>query len=232
MGSGLLIGLLALAGAPEGASERGEAALRALEKTYGDRAALTARYVQKRSSALMKAPLTSEGELAFTRSPPVLRFDTGGTVIRVTEERYEVYRREDGVVEQASLQRGSWTTLLFSAFAQQVDALLERFEVVKSRRDGPRRVVKLRPKRAEDRERLKSLELTVDQEAHRLTELAYTDPGGDRVEIELSNVELHESLPAKATALGAPESARRISLDAPRDADPERPQAPPTEVAE
>ena len=206
-----LLATLYLAAAPSGV-DAGKDALQSLQGAYGATNALTARYTQSRTSALMKSPLVSEGQLAFTRAPAVLRFETPSSVIRVTDEAYEVFRKKANVVEQASLPKEAWTSLLFATFSKQMDALLERMTVVGSAKEGARRVVRLAPRTPEDRAKVRAVQVTIDEKAGQLVALAYTDSGGDEVRIELSDVKALDALPEAATALGAPADAKRVTL--------------------
>jgi hypothetical protein len=192
-------------------SERAAALLRA----HGERSrtvkVLLAEFVQRRTTALAKEPLTSRGEFQFVREPAVVVFRTREprvTIARLTATTYEVHRPQKKQLERFVLDGPELAQGLFAAVGGDAERLLRDF-VVTACTDvagGNGLVaVRLAPKEAAMRERLRELVVTLRGKGAELAAVAYRDAGGDLVEIELAALRID------------PKDAPGAALDVPRD---------------
>lgn len=213
----LAIGFSTLLGSPSTTAQDGLDLLRSVAEAHDGLQTLRADYVQRRSSALVRRPLTSRGALIYRRSSEreergVLRLETERTVVRVTGQTYQVWRKEDGVVEEAPIPESNWSRFLFDAVGHRLDQVLDRFSVERLEVSENGRAVVLKPRATKDAERVRQVRLQVDPNRPELKGLAYTTTGGDRVEIALEGVQRDPELAEAATDLGAPKGVRRVNL--------------------
>jgi len=155
---------------------------------------LTASYVQRRTTKLMKEPLLSRGEFLFVREPGCVMFrarEPRVSVVRLTEKVYEVHRPQRKQLERFVLDGPELAQSLFAALRGDATALRRDF-VVQSCADDPtdalRVHVELAPRKVEGRARLQSLRITLQKADAVLGAIAYRDAAGDLVEIELRDV--------------------------------------------
>jgi hypothetical protein len=171
---------------------------------------LLAEFVQRRTTALAKEPLTSRGEFQFVREPGVVVFRTKeprASVARLTATTYEVHRPQKKQLERFVLDGPELAQGLFAAVGGDAERLLRDFVVVACTDAGSERdlaKVQLAPKDAAMRERLRELVITLRTKDAGLAAVAYRDGGGDLIEIELSALRL-DPKDAPSPALDVPE---------------------------
>lgn len=206
---------------PVGAEDRALALrdLRALAERHRGVKVLTAHYVQRRTTKLLKEPLVTEGELAFRRSPGTILFRTAPprpAEVRLDERIYEVHRPQRRRLERFALPSPELPRALFAALGGDAEALAQDFAVVAferipapadttgtagagepTERIGERHRIALAPRDEAVRERMQDLVLVLDADDAHLRSVAYRDPAGDLVQIELSSIEFDpEVLPS------------------------------------
>lgn len=167
--------------------------LEALAERHRGLTTFTARYVQRRTTALLAEPLLTTGELAFRRQPGCVVFRTDpprAAVVRLDEQVYEVHRPARRRLERFRLAAPDLPRALFAALGGDAAALQADFELVAFARlpaaDGTtRHRIELEPRDVGVRERLSRLVLLVATDGGALHAVTYRDPAGDLVEIEL-----------------------------------------------
>lgn len=180
------------AGGPAAADvARVEALLqRHAERSRGAKA-LVADYVQRRTTELLKEPLVSKGRFLFVREPAVVVFfasEPRPSVVRLSEAVYEVHRPQRKQLERFHLDGPELARGLFAAVGGDVDRLLRDFTiagVVDGPKDSGVVCLQLAPRTDAVRARVRGLDLTLQAADGLLREVAYRDPAGDRVAIEL-----------------------------------------------
>lgn len=152
---------------------------------------LVADYVQRRTTELLKEPLVSKGRFLFVRDPAVVVFfasEPRPSVVRLAESVYEVHRPQRKQLERFHLDGPELARGLFAAVGGDVDRLLRDFTLA-GVADGPAEsgvvCLQLAPKTDAVRARVRGLDLTLQAADGMLREVAYRDPAGDRVAIEL-----------------------------------------------
>lgn len=204
---------LLLSAAPSVAD--GQALLEAAVAAEAETTALTASYVQQRTTPLMTKPLESEGTLTYRSAGPeqngVLRLETPRSVIRVGPEQYEVWRKTAKVVEYAKVPSEGWATVLFDVVGLEARAL-ERLRVVGYDVEDGGRTLRLEPTSEADAERVKKITLSFASAVPELRSLAFTTSRGDTVRFVLDGLERNPELGADAFELGAPEGTKRVPL--------------------
>lgn len=197
---------------------RAEALLRLHAERSRGAKALVADYVQRRTTELLKEPLVSKGRFLFRREPGVVVFfaaEPRPSVVRLAERVYEVHRPQKKQVERFHLEGPELARSLFAAVGGDVAPLLADFVVVAvvdvpavAGSPAPAGVqVQLAPRTAAVAARVRGLELTVQATDGLLREVAYRDPGGDRVAIELNGIELDPKQPPSAELVVEPGTA-------------------------
>ena len=173
---------------------RAQALLDLHQRTSAGVRVLVADYVQRRTTALAKEPLQSEGEFLFVREPGVVMFRASvprQSITRLTTATYEVHRPQKRQLERFHLDGPELAAGLFAALGGDAARLRADFDVVACRDDaagGDRVRIQLVPKAAAVRERLRELEIVLQGKDARLCAVAYRDGSGDRIEIELRAV--------------------------------------------
>ncbi len=152
---------------------------------------LVADYVQRRTTELLKEPLVSKGRFLFVREPAVVVFfaaEPRPSVVRLAEAVYEVHRPQRKQLERFHLDGPELARGLFAAVGGDVDRLLRDFAIA-AVVDGPKDsgvvCLQLTPRTDAVRARVRGLDLTLQAADGLLREVAYRDPAGDRVAIEL-----------------------------------------------
>lgn len=187
---------------------------------------LVADYVQTRTTALSKRPLRSSGGFLFRRKPACVVFRAKKprtSIVRLTEELYEVFRPSRKRLERFTLQGPDLSLGLFAAVGGDADRLLKEFDVTglsvgkqPAVTGSETAVISLEPKGIEVRERLRELVVTFAVIAGAkggpnvaLRSVAYRDHSGDLVVIELRNVRSNPK-DAPSVAFDVPEDTRII----------------------
>ena len=209
----------------------GTALLQRLAKAHVDVQHITANYVQRRMTRLVKKPLLSNGTLAFRREPGCVVFRVVAprvAVIRLDKVHYEVYRAEQQRLERFVLPSDEMPRLLFDALSLTEAKLRERFEVAgcDAVADPPtRRRVRLIPNDKKTRRVAAEVSLLIDTTTAGLCGFGYTDPRGDTVDVELSDVTTPKDPAAGTFELEVPKgtavTVQKIPAPAEDDAPPE-----------
>lgn len=165
---------------------------------------LVADYVQRRTTELVKTPLESRGRFLFVRDPAIVVFFAASprpSVVRLGERVYEVHRPQKKQLERHHLDGPELARGLFAAVGGDVAPLRRDFEVVKvvATAATPAAVqIQLVARDPAVRARIQGLDLTLRASDGLLVEVAYRDHAGDRVAIELQNLELDPAAPPAA----------------------------------
>lgn len=203
---------------------RAERLLRAHAKQSADVRVLVADYVQRRTTALSKKPLVSEGAFLFVRDPGCVLFRARkprASVVQLTAKHYQVYRPRRKRLERFLLDGPELANGLFAAIGGDVDGLLRGFRIVAGdEADGGKAVrARLQPRDAEVRRRVAELQVTLHAETGALRSVAYRDRGGDLVEIELRKPRANPKDPPPAK-LEVPKGTRVVEHAPPKPPKP------------
>ena len=209
----------------------GAALLQRLAKAHADVQHITANYVQRRMTKLVKKPLLSNGMLAFRREPGCVVFRVVAprvAVIRLDSLHYEVYREEQQRLERFVLPSDEMPRLLFDALSLTEAKLRERFEVAGCDPvvDQPtRRRVRLIPTDKKTRRVAAEVSLLIDTASATLCGFGYTDPRGDTVDVELSDVTTPKDPAAGTFELDVPEGTKVTVQQIPAPVEDDAPEA-------
>lgn len=186
---------------------RAEDLLRAHAERSRTVAVLLADYVQRRTTPLSKEPLVSKGEFQFVREPACVLFratEPRVSIVRLTSATYEVHRPQKRQLERFFLDGPELAQGLFAAVGGDSERLLLAFSIagcVAEAAPSDRVVVRLLPKDKAVAERLRELSITLRAKDATLCGVAYRDPAGDLVEIELQNLRPDPKSPPSAQLL-------------------------------
>jgi hypothetical protein len=243
LGPGVVVLFAALGGAaqqeptPQPASaavtaaerQRAEALLTAHEEQSLGLRALVADYAQRRTTELAKEPLLSRGEFVFVRDPGVVMWRASAprvSITRLTATTYEVLRPQKQQLERFLLEGPELSAGLFAVLGGDRQRLLAEFDLVGCSDDAAagRSVLRLVPKVAAMRERLRELAITFAGDERKLLGVAYVDRSGDRIEIELTRIRRNPA-PSPSADLEVPPGTAVIEHGSPK------PTAPPPRQA-
>jgi hypothetical protein len=132
------------------------------------------------------------------------------SIVRLAGSVYEVYRPQKQQLERFHLDGPELAQGMFAAVGGDAAALLRDFDIISCVADAAeplRTQVRLLPKVLEVRERLAELSVTLWNHDARLFAVAYRDPAGDLIEIELQNVRINPE-PAPSAELDVPKTAK------------------------
>ncbi|MBL9079114.1 MAG: outer membrane lipoprotein carrier protein LolA [Planctomycetes bacterium] len=198
----------------------GEALLRAHgERSRGLRV-LVADYEQTRTTALAREPLRSRGRFLFVRQPACIVFHATApraSIVRLTGSVYEVFRPQQQRLERFHLDGPELAQGLFAAVGGDTERLLAEFAVTACGPDpaDPQRTrITLQPRRPAVRERVRELAVLLRQDGGALAAIAYRDPAGDLVEIEL-RAPVVDPDPAPSAEFEVPAGTRIVEHAAP-----------------
>lgn len=191
----------------------------ALLAAHGERGkkvdVLVAAYTQRRHTRLSKKPLVSSGAFLFVKEPACVVFrcaEPRRSVVRLTTAVYEVFRPARKRLERFHLDGPELAAGLFAAVGGDVARLRKDFSVAgceplggEGLDDAAQLRVRLLPKQAAAKARLRELTITFDARSSELRAVSYRDHAGDLVEIELRDVRNN------------PKDAPSAELDVPAD---------------
>lgn len=209
----------------------GTALLQRLAKAHADVQQITANYVQRRMTKLVKKPLVSSGTLAFRHAPGCVVFRVVAprvAVIRLDSLHYEVYREEQQRLERFILPSDEMPRLLFDALSLTEAKLRDRFEVAGCDpvADQPtRRRVRLIPNDQKTRRVAAEVSLLIDTTSAALCGFGYTDPRGDTVDVELSDVKTPKDPAAGTFEIDVPKDTKVTVQKIPAPVEDDAPEA-------
>lgn len=187
-------------------------ALRTLAERMKDARTLSCAVKQTRKTALLETPLVSSGTMLYRREPGRLVFrlkEPRATEIHMDRASYQVYRPDEKRLERLEFEDDALTGQLLTLFEPKPEALGKAFRMSSSGSD-----ILLEPLDEKAKKRLSSIALTLD--GPELRRIRYTQPDGDEVSFEMSDVRLNPDLPAGAFELKVPEGTRVLSHKVPR----------------
>jgi hypothetical protein len=153
---------------------------------------LVSTYVQRRTTELSKEPLVSRGEFLFVREPACVVFRATTprvSVVRLRGATYEVYRPQRKQLERFHLEGPELAEALFAAIGGDLEVLRRNFAIQDCVEDpvAGRTSIRLAPRTALVKDRLRQLIITVRSTDGVLCAVAYRDGAGDLVGIELQD---------------------------------------------
>jgi outer membrane lipoprotein-sorting protein len=199
---------------PAPADESAKEALRKLSVRMKDARTLTAKIVQKRTSALLADPITSKGTLFYRRDPGKLVFrmsDPRETWIHLDKDAYQVYRPGEKRLERIEFQSDELAPRLFMVFEPKEAEIGKAFAIRRGESPPGEILVRLEPLDPKTRRAFSRLSLVLGQEDGALRRIAYTDPEGDDVQFDLSEVAINSELPPGTFELVVPEGTRILT---------------------
>jgi len=196
------------------ADEPAKEALRKLSVRMKDARTLTAKIVQRRTSALLEEPITSKGTLYYRREPGKLVFrmsEPRETWIHLDKDAYQVYRPEEKRLERIEFQNDELAPRLFMVFEPKEAELGKAFAIRRGESPPGEILVRLEPLDPKTLRAFSKLTLLLSEEDGTMRRIAYTDPEGDDVQFDLSQVAVNPELPPRAFDLVIPEGTRVLT---------------------
>ena len=205
--------LLLLLACPAAAAQDDDAraALQKLADRLKDVKTLSAKVAQSRKTALLDAPLVSSGTLLYRREPARLVFrmtEPRVTEIHLDRSAYQVYRPDEKRLERIEFENDDVTGRLLMVFQPKADEIGKAFGIRTGESAKGEIVVLLEPVDEKVRRRVRRLALTLGEPDAALKRIVFTDPDGDEVRLDLSEVALDPTLDAAAFELKVPEGTR------------------------
>ena len=187
------------------------AALKRLAERLKDARTLTAKVVQSRKTALLDQPIVSSGTLLYRREPARLVFrmtEPRVTEIHLDKAAYQVYRPDEKRLERIEFGTDDVLGRLLMVFEPKPDEIGKAFTIRKSGAAKGEIEVLLEATDEKVRRHLSKLSLSLDEKDGTLKRIAYSDPEGDEVRFELTELKLNPELDAAAFELKIPEGTR------------------------
>ena len=212
--------LLLLALAVPLQDDAAQAALRGLSERMKDARTLSAKVVQGRKTALLDAPIVSSGTLLYRRDPGRLVFrmtEPRATEIHLDASSYQVYRPDEKRLEQFDFEGGDAAGKLLMIFRPRTDEIGRAFAVRRGDSKPGEISLILEPGNEKVRKRVAKLVLALDEKDATLKRIATTDPEGDEVTFELSDLKINPEIDAGAFELKVPEGTRVLKHPAKPD---------------
>ena len=206
-------GFIFLLGSPSRGQEGDPAgaALKRLAERFKDLKTLSAKVVQSRKTALLDTPILSSGKLCYRRDPARLVFrmtEPRVTEIHLDKSAYQVYRPDEKRLERIEFENDDVTGRLLMVFQPKADEIGKAFGIRTGESAKGEIVVLLEPVDEKVRRRIRRLALTLGEPDAALKRIVFTDPDGDEVRLDLSEVALDPTLDAAAFELKVPEGTR------------------------
>ena len=208
----VLAGMVALCG--QASDEAAREALKKLAERFQDLRTLSCKVSQSRTTLLLDTPITSSGRLYYRREP-------GKLVFRMTEPRrtelhfdrrmYQVYRPEEKRLERLEFADDELSTYLLMVFAPKPEEIEKSFAVKGGKVFDGRIEVRLDPTDEKVRKRLTGLTLVLEESNATLRSISYTDPDGDEVRFDLSELTINPALEAGTFKLTVPAGTRILN---------------------
>jgi hypothetical protein len=169
---------------------------------------LQADYVQERESELSVKPLRSSGVFYYSREHACVAFharEPRHVVMRLDARSYQVYRPDKKQAERYVFRGAAPGAALLRVFGTDLDRMEEIFTVVGYKKEGGLTRITFRPEGEKMRGVMERLEVTIREDDRVVTRIAYADPGGESVVIELSKVRRNMPLSGQLFARDLPE---------------------------
>ena len=170
--------------------------------------AMTADFVQERTSALLLEPETSRGTFAY-KAPDRARWEVlepERTVLVVREDEMLTWYPELGTAERVEVgEQASRVTEYLSA-SNSLAKLERYFDLRVAFPDDPAVPyrIELEPRFARVEKRVRSMTLWFDRERYVPVRLRWVDPAGDTTEYRFENVEVNPEIPDERFVLDLP----------------------------
>jgi outer membrane lipoprotein-sorting protein len=205
----LLLILVSIVPRPQ--DDAAQAALKKLAERFKDAKSLSAKVVQSRKTALLDKPIVSSGSLFYRREPAKLVFrmtEPRAAEIHLDKVSYQVYRPDEKRLEWFDFENDAAMGRLLMVFQPKPDEIGKAFTVRKGESSKGEIEILLEPSDEKVRARLRRLALLLDEKDGTLKRIAYTDPDGDEVRFELSEVKVNPELDPATFELRVPEGTR------------------------
>jgi outer membrane lipoprotein-sorting protein len=173
--------------------------LDALARKQADLKTLRGSFVQSIRTPLAKEPIVSEGTMAFRREPPCAVFvltSPRRSIIRFDEKSYRVYRPAEEKAEEFLFDRDDLAGAMVRIFSPEVSKMEKTFEIEGSKIEDDVSTITLRPLRDDVRAFMTHLTLRISVSELMIQGVEYESAEGDRVMIELKDLELDPKLEA------------------------------------
>lgn len=180
---------------PEEEKSAARELLQAVARENATLETLQADYVQERESELSVEPLRSSGVLYYSRADSCLVFRSSEpreVVLRLDARSYQVYRPDKKQAERYVFRGSAPGAALLRVFGTDLARMEEAFELVAYRKEGGETRISLRPQAENIRRVMERLDVTIRDRV--VTRIAYAEPGGETVRIELSRVQRNPRL--------------------------------------
>lgn len=177
---------------------------------------LRARFVQRKSSALLLNPVDSTGDFRFL-APDRVRWDyeePDRMVVIFSGETLTTYRPDDKSAEQVKVARQSRRFVKILAGTQPLDELREQFRISLVDRGAPEPyVLTLKPIHRTLKRKIDSVMLEVDRERLLPVVIEYNEADGDSTRYELRSLEVDSGIDESVFALELGEDVRVETID-------------------
>lgn len=207
-----LAGVLALCAQAD--DEAAREALKKLAGRFQDLRTLSCRVTQSRTTVLLEEPITSAGKLYYRREPGKLVFrmtEPRRTELHFDRKTYQVYRPEEKRLERLEFPDDEVSTYLLMVFQPKPEEIEKRFAVKAGKVVDGKVEVRLDPTDEKVRRRLRRLTLVLEKSNATLRSISYTDPDGDEVRFDLSEITLNPALPPETFKLTVPAGTRILN---------------------
>ncbi len=151
--------------------------------------------MQERESELSLKPLRSSGVLYYSRADSCLVFrsdEPRQVILRLDAQSYQVYRPDKKQAERYVFRGPAPGAALLRVFGTDLARMEEAFALLACKKDGAETRISLRPSAEGMRRVMERLDVTIRDRV--LTRIAYAEPGGESVRIELSRIQRNPRL--------------------------------------
>ena len=173
------------------------AALEKLAKRLEGVKVLSASYVQTQESMLLKEPIVTRGRMYLRARPGCLLLLVEKPTevhIRSDETSHQIYYPARKRAERLLFENNELATALLSCFGPDVRQIEKTFAIQGFERGEKESVIRLVPREDRVKVAVTSPFLTISHEGPTLIGMAHTNPEGEAVRFELSDVKLDPKL--------------------------------------
>ena len=185
-------------------TDEAQETLRKLSARLEKAETLSCKVKQSRTTALLLKPLVSSGMLFYRRKPGRLVFrltDPRTTEIHLDRKTYQVYRPAEKRLERTVFEGEALGAHLLEIFKPRVETIKKRFTLTASEGKDGETVIRMVPTDEKLRKRLTALTITVHDADATLRQIVITDPDGDTIRMDLTDLKINPKLQKKTFEL-------------------------------